>query len=95
MSTRQESIDLLNNIHQFPCPVMVKAIGQNVNDFPQRVVSLVRITLELDFDPAFTSRETRGGRHVAVTLEPTFDDAEQVLKLYAALRQLDDVTLIM
>jgi putative lipoic acid-binding regulatory protein len=93
--TRAESIELLNSAHDFPCGVMVKVIGKNENDLPQRVVNVVRQQLRLEFDPPFRTRETTGGRHVSVTVEPTFDDAEQVLDLYEALRTIEGIVMAM
>ena len=93
--TRAESIELLNSAHEFPCPVMVKVIGKNENDFPERVVAVIRQQLQLDFDPPFSTRQTPNGRHISVTVEPTFDDAEQVLDTYAAISQIEGVVMSM
>ena len=92
---RQRSIDLLNATHSFPCPVMVKVIGKNDESFIEAVVSTVRDQLSLAFDPPITKREARGGRHVSVTIEPTFDDADQVLGLYEKIRFIDGVVMVM
>ena len=95
MTTREEAIELLNNTHEFPGPVMIKAIGTNENDFVGRVLALAMEYLELDAQPEFKLRETRGGRHVAITLEPNFEDAELVLGLYDKLRRLDGTVMVM
>jgi len=93
--TRAEAVELLNSAHEFPCQVMVKVIGKNENDFPQRVISVVREQLQLEFDPPFRTRETSGGRHVSVTVEPTFDDAEQVLDLYQSIGTIEGIVIVM
>ena len=36
-------------------------------------------------------KETKGGRHQSVTLEPTCPDAESVLRLYKELRKVQGV----
>jgi putative lipoic acid-binding regulatory protein len=52
------------------------------------VVAAVREVLEWDEDPPFHVRHAAGGRHVAVTVEPTLQTAQQVLTIYQRLRGL-------
>ena len=92
---RQQSIDLLNNTHEFPQPLMVKVIGKQQTDFVKQVAQLVESHLQLPEPPQVQTRETAGGRHVSVTLEPTFESAEQVLDLYEQLRALPDVVMLL
>ncbi len=91
----QRSLDLLNSTHEFPCPVMVKVIGPHTDQFIDAVVQVVREQLELPFDPPIRKREARGGRHVSVTIEPTFDDAQSVLRLYEHIRHVEGVIMVM
>ena len=95
MSDRQQSLDLLNQIHQFPTSVMIKVIGANHPTFVARVVATVRVEVIAAEDPPFSVRETPGGRHVAVTLEPLLRDAEQVLAVYESLRKIEGVVMLM
>lgn len=92
---RQQSIDLLNGTHTFPCPVMVKVIGRNDNTFINSVVAAIREQLELSFDPPIQKREAKGGRHVSVTIEPTFENAEEVLQTYERIRHIDGVVMVL
>ena len=43
----------------------------------------------------YSTRSTPGGKHVAVTLEPVIDSAEQVLDVYDCIRQVDGVVMTM
>ena len=95
MTTREEAIELLNSTHEFPCAMMVKAIGNNEDDFAGRVLALAQQHLRLKETPEFTVRETRGGRHISITLEPIFAEAEQVLEFYQRLRQLDGLVMLL
>ena len=95
MSDLQSSLDLLNSTHDFPCPVMIKVIGANQDLFVERVVAVVREQLELSFDPPFSTREAVGGRHVSVTLEPSFASAEEVIALYGQIRHIHGVVMVM
>ncbi len=95
MSDRQQSLDLLNQIHQFPTSVMIKVIGSNHPTFVARVVAAVRVEVIAAEDPPFSVRETPNRRHVAVTLEPFLRDAEQVLSVYETLRKIEGVVMLM
>jgi putative lipoic acid-binding regulatory protein len=95
MTTREESIERLNQTHDFPQPVMVKAIGQNENEFETRVADAVCETLQLDNQPIYRTRLAKSGNHIAVTLEPVFQSAEEVLAVYEALRAIEGVVMLM
>jgi len=60
-----------------------------------RVVAAVREELTADADPPYRVREAAGGRHVAVTLEPTVQTAPQVLAVYARLRRIDGLVMLL
>ncbi len=98
----QQRIDLLNQTHQFPTRVTIKVIGENRTTFVDEVVALVRVvvisalpTREDNDEPPYSIREARGGRHIAITLEPHFSAAEQVLALYAQLRDVQGVVMLL
>ena len=80
------AIELLEANHTFPGPYIFKAIGSVENGFVARVVAAVRDELAAEHDPPFKVREAAGGRHVAVTLEPTLQSARQVLAVYRRIR---------
>ena len=84
----QPTIDLLESTHRFPGPYMFKAIGRVDNGFAARVVAAVREELAGSVDPPFRLRESHGGRHVSVTLEPTVETAQQVLAVYDRIRKV-------
>ena len=90
-----ESIELLEATNTFPGPFMLKVIGRNEDQFVDRVLVAVREALDLSLDPTHSVRETAGGRHVAVTLEPWFENAETVLHAYQRLRALEGVVLLL
>ena len=81
------AIELLESTHQFPGPYMFKAIGRGENGFVARVVAAVREEMDEAVDPPFRVRESVGGRHVAVTLQPQMRSARQVLAVYRRIRQ--------
>ena len=94
-ANRDESLTLLNAMHDFPTYVMFKVIGKNVDGFSARVVACIRDALQLEVDPHFRSRTTKGERHISITVEPEVQTAEEVLTVYGALRAVDGVVLLL
>jgi putative lipoic acid-binding regulatory protein len=80
------AIELLEANHTFPGPYVFKAIGRQERGFVARVVAAVRDEMAQPVDPPYTVRETAGGRHVSVTLEPVMQTAEQVLAVYRRIQ---------
>ncbi len=74
---------------------MFKAIGLANDEFASRVVATVRVALNQDFDAPYELRETSGGRHVAVTIEPWVESSQQVVEIYAAIRKLEGLVMLM
>ena len=95
MTTREEALELLNQTHNFPQSVMIKAIGLNRDGFEARVAAVIRDQLRLDEEPICRTRLAKSGNHIAVTLEPEFQSAEDVLLIYEALRQLEGLVMVM
>jgi putative lipoic acid-binding regulatory protein len=89
------SIELLERTHVFPGPYMFKIIGRVEDGFVARVVAGVREELEAPTDPPFRVRESAGGRHVSVTLEPTVQSARQVLAVYRRIRGLAGLVIML
>ena len=89
------SIELLEERHRFPGAYIFKVIGSVEDGFVGRAVVAVRETLGAESDPKFELRQTRGGRHVSITLEPEVESAEQVLEVYKSLSELDGVVLVL
>lgn len=89
------SVDLLESTHPFPGTYTIKAIGEAGDDFERRVVDAVTEHLPAASDLEHSVRATRGGRHLAVTLNVTVQNAEQVRAIYAALHAVDGLTLLL
>lgn len=88
------SADLLESTHQFPGTYTIKAIGRAEDDFARRVVERVAARLAAPSDLEHSVRETKGGRHIAVTLQLTVQTAEQVRAIYAEVREVPGLTLL-
>lgn len=87
--------ELLEATHTFPGTYVFKAIGTHDRHFVGRVVAAVRRELDDGIEPPFSTRSTSGGRHVCVTIEPPVQDADVVLAIYARLREVDGMLLLL
>jgi putative lipoic acid-binding regulatory protein len=88
------AIELLEANHKFPCPYLFKVIGRQEKGFVARVVAAVRDEMAESIDPPFKVRETAGGRHVAVSLEPVMQTADQVLAVYRRIRTVAGLVML-
>lgn len=88
------SIALLESTHTFPGPYIFKVIGRTDVGFVARTVAAVRDALGDAEDPPYRTREAVGGRHIAITLEPRVQTAQQVLAVYRRLRPLAGLVML-
>src|SRR5215218_7624492 len=88
------SEELLESTHFFPGVYQIKAIGTTSADFETKVVEAVVSELACPSDLDHSVRTTPGGRHVAVTLDITVQNAEQVRGIYARIREVPGLTLL-
>ena len=87
--------ELLDEMHSFPGPFVFKAIGRADGDFAARVVATVRSILSHEFDDPYEVRESSGGRHVAVTIEPWVESSQQVIDVFTAIRDIEGLVMLM
>ncbi len=85
LQKRMPPIELLESSHTFPGPYIFKVIGKAERGFLARTVAAVRVALAHELDPPYKVRESAGGRHIAITLEPRVETAQQVLDVYRRL----------
>jgi putative lipoic acid-binding regulatory protein len=95
MSDREETLEALNQIHEFPGRFMFKVIGENSPELIARVVQAAVTVLGPRVTPAITTRESAHGRHQAITMTVRVPSAEGVLDVYAALRGVAGVKLLL
>lgn len=89
------SIELLESTHEFPAAYTIKVIGHSDGRFVGRVVAAVRTVLDESIELPYSIRETAGGRHVAITLEPIIESAAQVLAVYERIYETDGLILLL
>ena len=88
------STDLLESSHAFPGVYQIKAIGAAEGGFVDRVLAAAAEELASPGEIDHAVKETRGGRHVSVTLDITVQNAEQVRAIYARIREVEGLTLL-
>jgi putative lipoic acid-binding regulatory protein len=88
------SVELLESTHPFPGVYRIKAIGRAAGEFERRVIEAVVSQLATPSELDYSVRSTPGGRHVAITLDITVQNAEQVRSIYAEIRELEGLTLL-
>ena len=87
--------DLLADNHEFPGVYRIKAIGSAEGDFVRRVVEAAASELAGPAEVDYTVRETSGGRHVAISLDLTVQTPAQVRAIYARIRDVEGLTLLL
>jgi putative lipoic acid-binding regulatory protein len=87
--------ELLESVHTFPGVYQIKAIGRADQDFEARVLEAVWSEVVSRSEVDHSTRSTPGGRHVAVTLDVTVQSAEQVRSIYARIRDLPGLLMLL
>jgi putative lipoic acid-binding regulatory protein len=93
--TEYDPIELLESCHPFPGTFQIKAIGEAEDGFEGRVIAIVREELPAPSDLDHSVRMAKGGRHIALTLDVTVQSAKQVLAIYARLRDVRGLKLLL
>ena len=79
----QEAIARLNETHQFPTDFLFKVIGSVEGSFEQEV----RQICELHGGAAqWSARDSKGGRHRALSIMLNVKSAEEVIELWGKFR---------
>ena len=89
------SSELLSLTHEFPGIFQFKAIGSATDSFSTRVVEAVVAELESAEQVEVSIRETRGGKHVAVTMHVNAQSADQVRSIYAKIQSIEGLILLL
>jgi len=95
MSEREATLQALNELHEFPGEFMFKVIGENTPELIASVVQAAVTVLGPGTTPTVTTRESAHGRHQAITMMVRVPSAEGVLDVYAALKGLKGVKLLL
>jgi putative lipoic acid-binding regulatory protein len=89
-----EALKLLEEHHQFPGPYTFKVIGAWEDQFVNAVKEAAVGVLEKASDCRLSTRPSSKGRYVSISLETQMRDSAQVLAMYAALRKVEGVVVL-
>ncbi len=95
MADHRPSVELLESVHSFPGTYQIKAIGTVADDFEGRVLAAVGEVLAAPSDVECSARFTPDGRHVALTLDLTVQNAEQVRAIYDLIQAIVGLKLLL
>ncbi len=94
-SSSEQSLALLRERHTFPGPFKFKVIGSPQDDFAARAQAAICAVVAPAVPAPPTTRSSAAGRHVAMTFVVHVASAEQVIAVYAALKGLAGVSLVL
>lgn len=89
---------LLEATHTFPCDYLLVVISRNDEAIRERLVAAIHGVTARTLDPEASEvgqRESAGGKYISHRFSVPVSHAEEVLRLYAALRAVDGVITLM
>jgi len=85
----------LESQHTFPGPFTLKVIGQASDAFLPDVLEVVRRELSLTDAPRHSVKRTPNGRHLSVTLELMVSTSGDVVAIYAQLKLVQGLVMVL
>ncbi|MFB6265305.1 MAG: YbeD family protein [Bradymonadaceae bacterium] len=95
ISDREASIETLKQTHSFPCDYEFKAIGPNSAAFVAEVIQVGVDVLGRTAHPQIRTRESSEGKYVSVSMSLEMASPEAILDVYALIRSVEDVRVIL
>lgn len=89
---------LLEATHAFPCDYLLMVISRSDDTIRERLVAAIHGVTERALDPEASDvgqRASAGGKYVSHRFSVPVSHADEVLRLYAAVKAVDGVITIM
>ena len=80
-------------VWQFPCRVELKVVGDARADFAANLIAEFQRLIPGDY--TYRSTPSSGGKYVSITVPVILQNAQQVQQLYAALRDVAGVKMVL
>ena len=80
---------------EFPCQFPIKAMGRNVPDLDAIIVALIRCHVDDISEGAVTTRLSKGGKFIAITVEIEAQSKAQLDAIYTDLNACPHITMTM
>ena len=90
-----ESIERSSTLIEFPCDFPIKVLGGAAHDFDALVVSIVRKHVPDLREGAVTSKASRQGNYLSITVTVQADSQEQLDRLYSELSAHEKVLMVL
>lgn len=90
-----ESMQQRDTLIEFPCNFPIKVLGSAADDFDALVVSIVRKQFPDLREGAVSSKESRQGRYISITVTVQADSQEQLDRLYAELGAHEKILMVL
>jgi len=75
------------NVYEFPCPISIKSIGDDRDDYLQFVIdTMVAVVGKIEVQ-AITTRSSNGNKYLAVTVPFFAKDRKQLEAVFQALNK--------
>lgn len=87
--------DLLESTHEFPGPFTLKAIGPHSQTFVDGIRDAAGGVHHGESAMTVSARASSKGNHVSVTVTIVARDADAVFALYAAVKQVDGLRMLL
>jgi putative lipoic acid-binding regulatory protein len=85
----------MSNTIAFPCTFPLKVMGANHDDFERLVLSIVEKHASLAIEKEVTTRLSKGGRFLSVTVHINAESQEQLDKIYRELSAHERVLMML
>ena len=85
----------MSNLITFPSTFPVKVMGANYDDFENLVVEIIQKHATISVDEVVTSRLSRNGRYISVTVHINAESQEQLDAIYRELSAHERVLLML
>jgi hypothetical protein len=95
MDDTPKALAMLKEAHVFPGPYTFKAIGENSANFVAQLCQAIVVVTGPKSVPEVTTRQSAKGNHQAVHMTVHVTDAEQVLRLYAAIKTVPGIRFLL
>ncbi len=79
----------------FPCIFPIKVMGANEEDFAPLVLAIIKKHADTSGDEGMTSRTSRNGRFISVTVHIQAESQEQVDAIYRELSAHERVLMVL
>lgn len=89
------SLEVLEEVHNFPGPYTFKVFGSNTSAFVESVERVVEEVTGGFGEMDLSTRSSSAGNHVCVTVNVHMQTAHQVQAMYVELAELDDLRMLL